>query len=201
MPYLKQVTINNNEYYYLFHTVRVGDKFKKLSKYVGKNKPSDNELGRLKKEFLKEINKEPVEFEEEVPKVNVVEELQDLQDKEGYLSKESMIKISKEKDIPGVKLYGVATFYSQFRLKQKAKNTISVCRGTACHVKGSDSLLEYLEEILEIKSGQTTKDGKINLECVNCIGACAKAPAIMVNDEVYGELTKEKVKKIIEGLK
>ena len=200
MPYLKKVTINDNEYYYLFHTVREGEKFRKLSKYVGKVKPSESELEKLRNMFLSEIKKEPFEAEKEEKRPNVVAILQDLQEEKSYLSKEDMINLSKKLEIPGVDIYGVATFYSQFRLKPSGKYIVSICRGTACHVKNSYALLQYLEEILGIKAGQTTKDGKITLECVNCIGACAKAPAMMVNDVVYGELDKKKIKKVIEGM-
>ncbi len=201
MPYLKKVKIKGNEYFYLFHTVRDGDKFKKISKYIGKEKPSAKEVESLKKEFISEIKKKPVEEIIQRRKPNVVAILQDLQQKEGYLSKDSMVKISKEMGIPGVDIYGVATFYSQFRLTQQGKYKISICTGTACHVKGSGKLLEFVETLLGIKTGQTTKDGKFTLERVNCIGACAKAPAMMINNEVYGQLTEDKVKKIIKGLK
>lgn len=201
MPYIKKVNINNNEYYYLFHTVREGDKFRKLSKYIGKEKPSEKEVESLKKEFLKEIRKEPLFEEEEKKKPNVVAILQELQEEKGYLPKEDMISLSKRMGIPGVDVYGVATFYSQFKLKPSGKYKISVCRGTACHVKNSGELLEYLEELLGIKAGSTTKDNKITLERVNCIGACARAPAMMVNKTVYGELTKERIKRIVEELK
>ncbi len=197
MPYLKQVTIKGNKYYYLFHTVREGDKYKKLSRYIGKEKPSKDELERMKREF--HAKRQPAKKMKARP--NVVAILQELQKKNGYLTNEEMIRVSKEKNIPGVNIYGVATFYSQFKLKKSGKYIISVCRGTACHVKGSDKLLQYLEEIIGIKTGETTEDGKFTLECVNCIGACAKAPAMMINDEVYGELDKTKVKKIIEALK
>jgi NADH-quinone oxidoreductase E subunit len=133
--------------------------------------------------------------------VNVVAILQELQKSKGYLEKEDIIQIAKQLQIPAVHMYGVATFYSMFKLHKPGKYIISMCRGTACHVKNSLALLNYLEEALKIKPGQTTKDGKISLETVNCIGACAKAPAMMINNIVYGELTKEKIKKIISELK
>ena len=160
---------------------------------------SEMELRRIKKEFLAEIKNKPKENEEKKP--NVVAILQDLQEKEGYLSKESMMELSKESGIPGVDIYGVVTFYSMFKLKQQGKYKVAICTGTACHVKNSDFLLKYLEELLDIKTGETTKDGKFTLEAVNCIGACAKAPAMMINEEVFGELTKEKTKEIIDNLK
>jgi NADH:ubiquinone oxidoreductase subunit E len=132
---------------------------------------------------------------------NVINLLLDLQEKEGFLSKESMIRLSREKNIPGVSVFGVATFYAQFKLRQPGKHKISICRGTACHVKNSERILEYMEEQLGIKHGETTPDGAISIETLNCIGACAKAPAMMIDGTVYGELTKEKVKGLLDGLK
>lgn len=200
MPYLRKVTISNNEYYYLFHTIREGDKYKKISKYLGKEKPADSDLQKLKSDFLAEINKEPRPIDEKNPSPNVVALLLDLQEKKGYLSKEDMKQLSKEMDIPGVNIYGVATFYSQFRLSRHGKYTINLCRGTACHVKNSQAILESIESLLNIKKGQTTKDCKFTIETVNCIGACAKAPAMMINGVVYGELTRDKVNKILSEL-
>lgn len=132
---------------------------------------------------------------------NVVYSLQQIQDKHGYLPSEELIRLSKVNGIPGVNIYGVATFYNQFKLNKPAKYIVSICRGTACHVRNSEGLLEYAEELLNIKAGESTPDGLISLEIVRCIGACAKAPAIMINDTVYGELDKEKLKKLLESLK
>ncbi|MBN1157169.1 NADH-quinone oxidoreductase subunit NuoE [Candidatus Woesearchaeota archaeon] len=197
MPYLRKVKIKNNEYYYLFHTTRDGDKFRKYSKYLGKDKPERERLQIMKDEFLNEIKtKKPEDI-----KPNVVEALQKIQSENGFLPKEELIRISHELDIPGTDIYGVATFYGQFKLAERGKYIVSVCTGTACHVKGSNNLLDFLEKYLKIKAGETTADRKITLEAVNCIGACARAPAIMINDNVYGELDEEKVKKIIAGLK
>jgi NADH:ubiquinone oxidoreductase subunit E len=201
MPYLKKVNIHGNDYFYLFHTVRQDGKFHKLSKYLGKEEPSPENLEKLKKDFLSEIkNQASVSDSGHQAALNVVAILQDLQTKKGYLPEEDIILISKELGIPTVDLFGVATFYSQFKLHKPGKYIIAMCRGTACHVKNSLSLLQFLEEELDIKSGHTTADGKFTLETVNCIGACAKAPAMMINNTVYGELTKEKVKKIIQSL-
>ena len=99
-----------------------------------------------------------------------------------------------------INILGLAFFYSQCRLTKHGKYTISICRGTACHVKNSESILEAIESLLNIKKGETTKDGKFTIETVNCIGACAKAPAMMINRVVYGELTKDKVKKILSEM-
>lgn len=144
-----------------------------------------------------DMNQEKVEkIVKEKP--NVINVLQELQDTKGYLDKEDMIRISKENDIPTIDLYGVATFYSLFKLEKQGENIIKVCTGTACHVKKSEGITKEIEKILGIKRGNTTEDGKFTLETVNCIGACARAPAIMINDEVYGELTPEKIKPILE---
>ena len=130
-------------------------------------------------------------------KPNIINILQELQNEKGYLNRDDMIKISKENNIPTIDLYGVATFYSLFNLTPKGKNIITVCSGTACHVKKSENITEELEKILGIKRGNTTKDKKFTLETVNCIGACARAPAMMINNKVFGELTPKKLKSII----
>jgi NADH:ubiquinone oxidoreductase subunit E len=134
-------------------------------------------------------------------KENTINLLLDIQEKETYLPKDKMMSLSKIKGIPGVDIYGVATFYAQFKLNKPGKFIISLCRGTACHVKGSAKLLDYFYDYLGLKPGQTSKDGKFTLQCVNCLGACAKAPAMMINDITYGDLDKKKIKQIIESLK
>lgn len=138
---------------------------------------------------------------ETTKKLNVVYSLQQVQDRYGYLPAEELVKLSKVNGIPGVDIYGVATFYNQFKLKKPAKYILAVCRGTACHVRNSESLLDYAEELLKIKAGESTPDGLITLEIVRCIGACAKAPAIMVNDTIYGNMDKNKLKQLLASLK
>jgi len=132
---------------------------------------------------------------------NLIAALQKLQEKHGYLRVSDLKKLSHEKGIPGTDIYGVATFYSQFQMKKPAKYTIYVCTGTACHVNRSADIIQFIEESLQIKTGETTKNRLIKLDTVNCIGACAKAPAIMVNDHVYGQMTKAKVKELILKLR
>ncbi len=156
-----------------------------------------DEKEKLKEKILHSLDNLNILPEE---KENLMNLLLQIQEKYNYLPKEKLIELSKSKNIPGVDIYGIATFYAQFKLEKPGKYKISICRGTACHVKNSGSIIEYLEEYLNLKIGQTSEDGKFTLETVNCIGACAKAPAMMINGEVYGELTKEKVKKIIDGL-
>ena len=123
--------------------------------------------------------------------------LQQAQEVYGYLPIEVQEIIAKEMDIPLEKIYGVVTFYSQFSLNPKGKYTISVCLGTACYVKGSGDIFNKLSEVLGIKGGETTLDGKFSLVDCRCIGACGLAPVLTVNDDVYGRLTVDDVADIL----
>lgn len=123
--------------------------------------------------------------------------LQQAQGVYGYLPIEVQEIIATEMDIPLEKVYGVVTFYSQFSLNPKGKYTISVCLGTACYVKGSGDIFNKLSEILGIKGGETTPDGKFSLVDCRCIGACGLAPVLTVNDDVYGRLTVDDVADIL----
>lgn len=123
--------------------------------------------------------------------------LQKAQDIYGYLPIEVQTIISDAMNVPLEKVYGVATFYSQFSLYPKGKYRISVCLGTACYVKGSGDIYAKLEETLGIKGGECTPDGKFSLEACRCIGACGLAPVLTVNDDVYGRLTVDDVKDIL----
>jgi len=127
--------------------------------------------------------------------------LQEIQGAEGYISKESVLKVSKQLDLPASKIYGVATFYNQFRFEAIGKNHIMLCRGTACHVKGSLGVLEMVEELLGIKAGQTTADGLFSIETVACMGACGLAPVVSINGEFHAKMTPDKFKKIINDLR
>ncbi len=123
--------------------------------------------------------------------------LQDVQDEFGYLPEEQLKQIAEYVGIPFVTVYGVATFYNQFRLTPLGKNIIRVCRGTACHVKNSANILTAIETELGIKAGQTTKDKLFTLETVACIGACSIAPVVNINEEYYGRITTKEIPKII----
>lgn len=127
--------------------------------------------------------------------------LQEVQENEGYLSRESVIKISKGLGLPASKVYGVATFYNQFRFQPKGRYHIQVCRGTACHVKGSLSVLEALKLELNVQPGQTSRDGLFSLEVVACIGACGLAPVISINGEFYAGMTPDKARKLISNIR
>ncbi len=134
-------------------------------------------------------------------KDDMIPAMQDIQKEYGYLSEENLLLLSKKIHVSLNQISGVATFYNWFKLKPVGKYHISICRGTACHVNNSEQLLKYLEQKLRIKAGELTDDKVFGLECVNCIGACAKAPAMMINEQVYGELTEKKIDKILEDIK
>ena len=123
--------------------------------------------------------------------------LQKAQDIYGYLPIEVQTMIADECGIPLEKVYGVATFYSQFSLYPKGKYKISVCLGTACYVKGSGDIYEKLQELLGIEGGQCTPDGKFSLDACRCIGACGLAPVLTINDDVYGRLTADEMADVL----
>ncbi|MBK7093931.1 MAG: NADH-quinone oxidoreductase subunit NuoE [Saprospiraceae bacterium] len=127
--------------------------------------------------------------------------LQEIQEKEGFLSEIAIVKTGKTLNIPTSKIFGVATFYNQFRFEPKGKNHIQICRGTACHVLGSATVLSELEKHLKIKAGQTTRDGLFSIEVVACIGACGLAPVVTVNGEFHAKVTAASLKNIIESYK
>jgi NADH-quinone oxidoreductase subunit E len=124
--------------------------------------------------------------------------LQEVQDRLGYLSRESVAQISQHLRLPAAKIYGVATFYNQFRFQPQGRFHVQVCRGTACHVKGSASILDAIKRDLKIDPGQTSRDGMFSLEVVACIGACGLAPVICVNGEFHASMTTKKVSKILD---
>ncbi len=123
--------------------------------------------------------------------------MQDAQEIYGYLPFEVQEKIAEGMNVPLEKVFGVATFYAQFSMSPKGKYNISVCLGTACYVKGAQSLAERLSEVLGIGLGECTPDGMFSLEACRCIGACGLGPVMTVNDEVYGKLTADDVREII----
>ncbi|MCD4771818.1 MAG: NADH-quinone oxidoreductase subunit NuoE [Bacteroidales bacterium] len=125
--------------------------------------------------------------------------LQEVQDAEGYISEKSVIKIGKHLDIPSSKIFGVATFYNQFRFQPLGKYHIQICRGTACHVLGSATVLSTLEKHLKLKAGETSRDGLFSIEVVACIGACGLAPVICVNGKFHAKVTDKSIIEIIEN--
>jgi NADH:ubiquinone oxidoreductase subunit E len=125
--------------------------------------------------------------------------LQEVQGELGYLSRDAVVQIGKHLRLPVSKIFGVATFYNQFRFQPQGRNHIQLCRGTACHVKGSGALLEALKRELKIDAGQTTRDGEFSMEVVACIGACGLAPVICVNGEFHAGVTTKSLGKIIDS--
>lgn len=127
--------------------------------------------------------------------------LQDIQDELGYLSDESLQAVGKHINVPTSKIYGLATFYNQFRFTPCGKNHIRICNGTSCHMMGSTTVLNTIEKLIKIKPGQTSRDGLFSLEEVSCIGACAQSPVISINNKFYGNLTEQKLEQLIEDIK
>ena len=133
---------------------------------------------------------------------NLISILQDVESEFGYLREDAIYWISERLDVPPAKFYGIATFYAQFHLKPKGKNVITACCGTACHVKGSERLINSLVKELHIPQGDdTSEDLKFTVEKVNCVGACSIAPVIIVNKTVHGKVTSDKIKQEITTLK
>lgn len=125
--------------------------------------------------------------------------LQEIQEKQGYLSREAVVTVGEYLNLPTSKIYGVATFYNQFRFTPQGKYHIQICRGTACHVKGSAAILEALKRELKIAPGETSHDGLFSLEIVACIGACGLAPVMNVSGNFHAKLTTKKIPEIIKS--
>jgi NADH:ubiquinone oxidoreductase subunit E len=133
---------------------------------------------------------------------NLISILQDLESEFGYLREDAISWISERLDVPPAKFYGIATFYAQFHLKPRGKNIITACCGTACHVKGSERLINSLVKELGIPDGEeTSEDLKFTVEKVNCVGACSIAPVIIVNKTVHGKVSPDKLMKEMKTLK
>jgi NADH-quinone oxidoreductase subunit E len=128
---------------------------------------------------------------------NIIPILQKVQDEYTYLPMELMAEIAEYTRIPSSDIYGVATFYAQFRFTPTGENIISVCRGTACHVRGAPRIFEEVTDQLNLEGEGTTEDMQYTVETVACLGCCALAPVMTINEEVHGTLTKQKVRKLI----
>ena len=124
--------------------------------------------------------------------------LQDIQEEFNYLPRESLEQVSKTLDIPFSQLYSVTTFFKALRLTPRGRHLINVCMGTACHVRGAVKVLESTERELGIKSGGTTDGLEFTLETVNCVGACALGPVVIIDGEYHGQMKTEKVKDMIK---
>jgi NADH-quinone oxidoreductase subunit E len=128
---------------------------------------------------------------------NVIPILQKVQEEYTFLPEHLMAEIANYTRVPASDIYGVATFYAQFRFTPPGENLISVCRGTACHVRGAPRIFEEVTGQLNLEGEGTTEDQKYTVETVACVGCCALAPVMTINEEVHGDLTKQKVRKLV----
>ena len=129
----------------------------------------------------------------------LVDILQDIQAEGGYLPKEVLVETSHGLDVPLSRVYSVATFFKAFSLEPRGRHLINVCMGTACHVRGAVKVLEKIEQELGIKTGETTPDLEFTLETVNCVGACALGPMVIVGEDYHGEMTPDAVSTVIKN--
>ena len=134
-------------------------------------------------------------------KGNLIPLLQGTQDIFGYVPRVAFDKLSKDTGIPLSEMYGVATFYAQFRLNPVGKHIIKVCHGTACHVQNAKALTTSLKETLKVDDGGTTEDGLFTLESVACLGCCSLAPVMMIGGETYGKLNGAQAVKIVKNIR
>lgn len=169
---------------------------------------------------LETLQKELASYDRKFSSGDLINLLQKTQDAYGYLPREALEYMSGETAIPMARMFGVATFYTQFSFTPKGKYTVKVCTGTACHVRGSDKVLEEMERSLKVKEGDTTKDLKFTLQSVACVGTCAVGPVVVVGtsiksggsccdsplgqkvalgDKFYGQVAPEKVEEILEN--
>lgn len=130
----------------------------------------------------------------------LLKRLRDIQKDQGYISQDSMKRLSKELNLPISRIYATTTFYSQLKTTPQGKYVIEICNSPSCYLNGSLDIIKHIEKKLNIRSGQTTKDKIFSLHICSCIGCCDKAPAIKINSKVYGNLTKKKIDNILDKL-
>jgi NADH-quinone oxidoreductase E subunit len=130
-------------------------------------------------------------------KSRIIQILNEIQKIYNYLPRENLQYISQQLKLPLSNIYSIATFYAAFSLKPRGKHLITVCMGTACHVRGAPAVLSRLEERLKIRTGSTTEDNQFTLRTVNCLGACALAPIVVIDDEYHGQTTVNRVDKLL----
>ena len=148
------------------------------------------------KELQEKVNK--VLKKHDNDKSLLVDILQDIQAEIGYLPKDAMVETGKQLGVPISRIYSVATFFKAFSLTERGRHLISVCMGTACHVRGAAKVLQQIEQELNINPGETTKDLKFTLETVNCVGACALGPMVIVGEDYHGEMTPEGITSVLK---
>jgi len=130
---------------------------------------------------------------------SLISVLQDLQEEFRYLPENALDRVAAELHVPRSQAYHVATFYKAFSLTPRGKHVISICRGTACHVKGAEKIADMLRAELEIGEGETTEDGMFTVQSVRCLGCCSLAPVMMIDDEVFGGLTRALLRKAVKS--
>jgi NADH-quinone oxidoreductase subunit E len=130
---------------------------------------------------------------------NLLPIMQGVVEQEKHLSKNAMAEIAREMDLPAAEVYGTATFYSFLEVKKMGKYIIRMCKTITCAMKGKNQVLFTIQDMLKIKTGETTPDGLFSLVETNCLGLCHKAPAMLINHEIYTDLTPEKVREILTG--
>lgn len=129
---------------------------------------------------------------------SLIQALQDIQRATGYVPAQAMKQVAEALDVPVARVYSVATFYKAFNLKPVGRKRLRVCLGTACHIRGGPEIMNELMRLLNIQPGETTEDGEYTLEAVNCVGACAMAPLVILDDEYHGNVKPHEVHKILE---
>ncbi len=134
-------------------------------------------------------------------KGNLIPLLQGTQEIYGYIPHEAFLKLNRETGLKLNEMYGVATFYAQFRLSPAGKHIIKMCHGTACHVQGVTAITDELSDLLNVKDGETTEDRIFTLETVACLGCCSLAPVMMIGEETYGKLTPKEASKIVKEIR
>jgi len=150
----------------------------------------ENENKAKVKEVIKKYHKD---------KSTLIDVLHDTQAAIGYLPREALETISAGLDIPLSKVFSVVTFFKAFSLTPRGRHLINVCLGTACHVRGADKVVEQIEKELGIKTGENTADLRFTLETVNCVGACALGPIVVIGEDLHGEMTPEKVSEVLKN--
>lgn len=132
-------------------------------------------------------------------KSQLISILQDIQQEYGYLQEDVLSYVSKSMSIPYKQVYGVATFFKAFSLTPRGKHKICCCVGTACHVRGAEKIVDEFKRKLKIKEGETTPDKKFTLDVVNCVGACALGPVVIVDNKYYGGMSTKKISSILKN--
>ena len=165
-------------------------------KRIAPELPTPDELAEIDLRLL-----DPLIKKYKSRKGNLIPLLQGTQELYGFIPRKAFLKLHHDTGLPLSDLYGVATFYAQFRLTPSGKHIVKMCHGTACHVQNVTAITDELLDLLEIKDGETTADGLFTLETVACLGCCSLAPVMMIDEESYGKLTPKEATKIIKEIR